>query len=106
MRSHADHDRSRFRSIASLRTASLLDQSQAVQLTVQTIDPILAGGLSVRVTRAAPPLRDRVVDTVRRALAASVIFLCLFLFVRSFALEPFGVPTGSMAGTLLGNHRE
>ncbi|MCE9560495.1 MAG: S26 family signal peptidase [Planctomycetes bacterium] len=35
-----------------------------------------------------------------------VIFVSLFLFVRVFALEPFGVPTGSMAPALLGNHRE
>jgi signal peptidase I len=30
----------------------------------------------------------------------------LFVIVRTLILEPFGVPTGSMAGTLLGNHRE
>ncbi|MBA4187628.1 MAG: hypothetical protein C0467_06370 [Planctomycetaceae bacterium] len=33
-------------------------------------------------------------------------FVSLFVFVRVFALEPFGVPTGSMAPALLGNHRE
>jgi len=36
----------------------------------------------------------------------AVVFISLFLFVRVFALEPFGVPTGSMAPALLGNHRE
>jgi signal peptidase I len=34
------------------------------------------------------------------------VFLSLFLVVRTVALEPFGVPTGSMAPTLFGNHRE
>jgi signal peptidase I len=39
-------------------------------------------------------------------LHTAVFFLAIFLFVRTFAVEPFGVPTGSMAPTLLGNHRE
>jgi signal peptidase I len=33
------------------------------------------------------------------------VFLVVFLFLRTFAVEPFGVPTGSMAPTLIGNHR-
>ncbi len=36
----------------------------------------------------------------------AVLFIALFLFVRVFAVEPFGVPTGSMAPALIGNHRE
>ena len=44
--------------------------------------------------------------TARRFIQALVVFLCLFLLVRTVALEPFGVPTGSMAPTLIGNHRE
>jgi signal peptidase I len=35
----------------------------------------------------------------------AVGFVCLFLFVRVAAVEPFGVPTGSMAPALTGNHR-
>jgi signal peptidase I len=35
-----------------------------------------------------------------------VVFLSLFMVVRTVALEPFGVPTGSMAPALIGNHRE
>jgi signal peptidase I len=35
-----------------------------------------------------------------------VVFFCLFLLLRTIAVEPFGVPTGSMSPTLFGNHRE
>lgn len=42
----------------------------------------------------------------RLLLTLSVAFVCVFLFLRVFAVEPFGVPTGSMAPTLIGNHRE
>jgi signal peptidase I len=42
----------------------------------------------------------------RLILILSVGFLSLFLFIRGFAIEPFGVPTGSMAPALIGNHRE
>ena len=43
---------------------------------------------------------------MRMLLTVGVGFVALFLFLRTFALEPFGVPTGSMAPTLIGNHRE
>jgi signal peptidase I len=36
----------------------------------------------------------------------AVVFVGLFMFVRVCAVEPFGVPTGSMAPALIGNHRE
>jgi signal peptidase I len=39
-------------------------------------------------------------------LHTAVLFICIFLFVRIAVVEPFGVPTGSMAPTLIGNHRE
>ncbi len=41
----------------------------------------------------------------RRLLHLAVLFFSLFLVVRTVAVEPFGVPTGSMAPTLLGLHR-
>src|SRR5437868_11984447 len=43
-------------------------------------------------------------DLVLASIA--VIFLVVFLFLRVGFVEPFGVPTGSMAPTLIGNHRE
>jgi signal peptidase I len=47
-----------------------------------------------------PPTPGRVLATI------SVIFVCVFLFLRIAIVEPFGVPTGSMAPALVGNHRE
>ena len=42
-----------------------------------------------------------------RALAtAAAGFVCAVVFLRTMLVEPFGVPTGSMAPTLLGHHRE
>jgi signal peptidase I len=34
-----------------------------------------------------------------------VVFVGLFLILRTLAVEPFGVPTGSMAPALIGHHR-
>src|SRR6185312_3559736 len=49
----------------------------------------------------------RIAPTAPRILAAvAVVFLVVFLFLRVGFVEPFGVPTGSMAPTLIGNHRE
>ncbi len=42
----------------------------------------------------------------RVLLLVVVGFTSLFLFVRTLAVEPFGVPTGSMAPSLIGHHRE
>jgi len=47
-----------------------------------------------------------VADLIRRFIQVIVAFFCLFLLVRTIALEPYGVPTGSMAESLIGNHRE
>jgi signal peptidase I len=46
------------------------------------------------------------VSSYRVLAHLAVVFVCLFLFVRVCAVEPFGVPTGSMAPALVGNHRE
>ncbi len=44
-------------------------------------------------------------NPARRLAQVSVALLCGFLVVRTAFLEPFGVPTGSMAPALVGNHR-
>ena len=54
-------------------------------------------------TASAPP--PSVTNPVRRLTQVFVAFLCGFLLIRTVALEPFGVPTGSMAPALIGNHR-
>ncbi len=41
----------------------------------------------------------------RQKVEFAIIFLGAILFLRAMAVEPFGVPTGSMAPTLTGNHR-
>lgn len=48
----------------------------------------------------------RHVTPTRLVLVFGGGFVCVFLFLRVFAVEPFGVPTGSMAPALIGNHRE
>jgi signal peptidase I len=41
----------------------------------------------------------------RRLVESLVIFLGAIVFLRAIMVEPFGVPTGSMSPTLIGNHR-
>ncbi|QEL14414.1 S26 family signal peptidase [Limnoglobus roseus] len=45
-------------------------------------------------------------DALRVVVTVVILVVCIFLFIRTFAVEPFGVPTGSMAPALVGNHRE
>lgn len=56
----------------------------------------------------AAPRRPLVRDgsAFRILLVVSVVFSGLFLLVRTMLVEPFGVPTGSMAPALIGHHRE
>jgi signal peptidase I len=42
---------------------------------------------------------------LRRFLDTTLLFLCVLLILRAVGAEPYGVPTGSMAPTVLGNHR-
>jgi len=41
----------------------------------------------------------------RRLVESAVLFVSAILLLRTVAVEPFGVPTGSMAPSLCGNHR-
>ena len=55
----------------------------------------------------APGSPNRPRATPARLLfTVAIALVVIFLFLRTFAVEPFGVPTGSMAPTLIGNHRE
>ena len=45
------------------------------------------------------------VSAPRLLFTVAVTFAIIFLFLRTAAVEPFGVPTGSMAPALVGNHR-
>ncbi len=51
------------------------------------------------------PGRRVVTSTGRRMCEGGILFVCLFLVFRALAIEPFGVPTGSMAPVLAGNHK-
>ena len=58
------------------------------------------------VMKEMPALTVTLPMTSRRRLAESmVLFVSAILFLRTIAVEPFGVPTGSMAPTLIGNHK-
>jgi signal peptidase I len=41
----------------------------------------------------------------RRFLETTLLALCALLLIRALGTEPYGVPTGSMAPTLLGHHK-
>src|SRR4051794_15843934 len=61
-----------------------------------------------RVAHARPAATAaRIPDGVGRAVAEFLVVLCLSVMLfRTFAAEAYIVPTGSMAPTLLGQHRE
>jgi signal peptidase I len=44
-------------------------------------------------------------SALRRFLDTILLFLCVLLILRAVGVEPYGVPTGSMAPTLLGRHK-
>lgn len=66
------------------------------------------------VSHATQPSKPAETDRLRRLeiplflrLARLVLLIViLFVSVRTLIIEPFGVPTGSMAEVMLGNHRE
>lgn len=61
----------------------------------------------MNVAASDTPKPKRTLASPPRLLATiAIVFLIVFLFLRVGFVEPFGVPTGSMAPTLIGNHRE
>ncbi|HLW65046.1 MAG TPA: signal peptidase I [Gemmataceae bacterium] len=50
--------------------------------------------------------RTRHYSSIRRFLETAILFVTVVIVLRAIAMEPFGVPTGSMAPTLAGNHKE
>lgn len=58
-------------------------------------------------TQATPtaPAPVAHVTPFRTLLVVGVVFLSVLLVLRTLAVEPFGVPTGSMAPALIGHHR-
>jgi signal peptidase I len=57
------------------------------------------------IQQAPPPTVTIPISHRRRLVESAVLFISAILFLRTIAVEPFGVPTGSMAPTLCGNHR-
>ena len=53
-----------------------------------------------------PPGPVRCSSPYRTLLTVVAAFVGLFLVIRTIAVEPFGVPTGSMAPALIGHHRQ
>src|SRR5579871_2701921 len=56
-------------------------------------------------TRPTPAVSPLAVRQCRRLLESTGLLLVGLLLFRAVGAEPYGVPTGSMAPTLLGNHR-
>lgn len=56
------------------------------------------------VTSNQQPIRQA--SLLRVLVTVGTMFAGLFLVVRTLLVEPFGVPTGSMAPALIGHHRE
>jgi signal peptidase I len=57
------------------------------------------------IQQAEPATVTVPVSSRRRLVESLVLFIAAILFLRTVTVEPFGVPTGSMAPTLCGNHR-
>lgn len=69
-------------------------------------EPAAEGSAVTPAAPEVPLVRVLVSPSASRRLAESlIIFIGAILFLRAAAVEPFGVPTGSMAPTLIGNHK-
>jgi signal peptidase I len=43
--------------------------------------------------------------SLRKFIESAILFLVVVITLRALTIEPFGVPTGSMAMTMIGNHK-
>ncbi|WP_020473954.1 S26 family signal peptidase [Zavarzinella formosa] len=82
----------------------------ASSTAVPVMSTIIVNGAGVLaeqpvIQTAPPPTRLIPPSQRRRLIEGSLLFLCAILFLRTMAVEPFGVPTGSMAPALVGNHK-
>lgn len=57
------------------------------------------------IQQTALPTKTLPATSRRRLVESAVLFISAILFLRTVTVEPFGVPTGSMAPTFCGNHR-
>ncbi|MCA9209414.1 MAG: hypothetical protein KDA55_13710, partial [Planctomycetales bacterium] len=54
----------------------------------------------------AKPTDDHSNHAVRETIESVVVAVILAFLLRSFLVEPFVIPTGSMAPTLMGRHKD
>ncbi|MFO0797765.1 MAG: signal peptidase I [Gemmataceae bacterium] len=59
-----------------------------------------------RLTAVGSPFGPRRPSHLRGLVNLAALITCGFVLFRVVVAEPFGVPTGSMAPTLMGNHRQ
>jgi signal peptidase I len=90
----------------------LMETPIPLALLVEEPANVVAESESKAQEPAPPPEDDGPWKTVwispsasRRLTESLIIFVGAILFLRALAVEPFGVPTGSMAPTLHGNHK-
>jgi len=65
-------------------------------------EPALLADAPAAATASTPPVRDSFRETIE---SIAVAFILAFVF-RTFVAEPFVIPTGSMAPTLMGRHKD
>lgn len=74
------------------------------QTALESLDPPPASAAPTESQKATRVTRHT--NPVRLLLVVIAVFVGLFLIIRTLAVEPFGVPTGSMAPALIGHHRD
>ena len=83
-----------------------LPLAEELPTPVKAIGPIDEQTTAGETVESTATIAYLIAPTASRRLAESlVLFISAILFLRAMAVEPFGVPTGSMAPTLTGNHK-